>query len=108
MLFRSQSRFGKTEVRGRLTRCGLRRPIQADAGSHLGVQGDDRSDNVVDPVISAVRIEFALDFESESVESIYLTDRKGYDDSLRDRRTLPMMGMGKPRFPRVHPSDSLS
>jgi len=70
------SRFGRTQVRGRLTRCGLRRPIQADSGSHLGVQGDDRSDNVVDPVISPVRIELALDLDSKS-GSIYLTERKG-------------------------------
>ena len=42
----------------------------------MGVQGDDRSDNVVDPMIPPVRIKLVWDFEFES-GSIYLTERQG-------------------------------
>jgi len=71
-----RSRFGRTQARRRLTGYGIRRLLQADPANLLGVQGNDGSDNGVDPVISPVRIKLALDLESES-GSIYLTERKG-------------------------------
>ena len=70
-----QSRFGRTQAQRRLAGCGLRRLIKADSESDMGVQGDDMSDIILDPVISPVRIKLALDLESES-GSIYLTERK--------------------------------
>ena len=43
-----QSRFERTQARRRLTGSGRRRLIQADPESHLGVRGDNRSNDVVD------------------------------------------------------------
>jgi hypothetical protein len=51
--------------------------IQAGPGNLFGVQGDDRSANVVDQMISSVMIKEVSEPEPESEALIYLTEKRG-------------------------------